>query len=53
MSANLLNKMSEAIVFKPTVETIIQQMRNNAWLSWAQAQGGGSGGMEVVMVVVG
>lgn len=36
--------MSEAIVLKPTVETIIQQMRNSAWLSWAQAQGGGSGG---------
>lgn len=32
-SANLLSNMTIAVIVKPTVETIILQMSNSAWLS--------------------
>lgn len=47
ISANLLSKTSEAVILEPTVETIILHMRNCAWLSRAQAQGGGGWGVVV------
>lgn len=43
LSANLLSKMSIAVILKPTEETIILQMSNSSPLSWLRAQAGGGG----------